>query len=72
MAANKGWWRVWDNVWCHICVLFIGVMHGLWSHSNFVYAMHYYITSTEMVESNLYVLVGSEQESDSSKSAEEK
>ena len=37
-----------------------------------VYIMDYYVTNTEMVESKVYVLVGSEQESESSDSAEVK
>ena len=37
-----------------------------------VYVMDYYVMNMEMVESNVYVLVGSEQESESDDGAEVK
>ena len=35
-----------------------------------IYIMYYYITNMEMVESNAYILLNSEQKSDSNNSAE--
>ena len=37
-----------------------------------IYIMYYYVTNTEMVESNVYMLFGLEQKSDSDNSAEVK